>query len=255
MQAFILCGGLGTRLRSKVADRPKSMALIGDKPFLEVLLRRLAVKGITDFVLGTGYLGEQIESYFGNGSQLGLRIAYSRETEPLGTGGALALAAPLLDPEFFMLNGDTYADFDPVEMRRLKDRTLRDEGTTDPKESASSPFIMGLRQVPESARYGAVRLAPDGRLLAFAEKSAGGPGLINAGVYLLDRSLALALPQGKSLSLEKDVLPPFLPQAEAGPAPVSIVRKAVTLWGLVLEGLFIDIGTPADFEAAQTLLA
>src|SRR5262245_3230273 len=99
IRAFVLCGGLGTRLRSVINDRPKSMALVAGVPFLEIILRQLRAAGIREVILGTGYRAEQIEEHFRDALQLGLSIRYSREEEPLGTGGAVKLAEPILgDP-------------------------------------------------------------------------------------------------------------------------------------------------------------
>src|SRR5450432_1909982 len=111
IRAFVLCGGLGTRLRSVLSDRPKSMAPIAGVPFLQLLLEDLRSQGITEAVLGTGYLAEQIEGYFGKGDQLGMGLRYSREQAPLGTGGALKLAEPLLSDPLLVLNGDSYVEW------------------------------------------------------------------------------------------------------------------------------------------------
>src|SRR5438046_10375191 len=108
VRAFVLCGGAGTRLRSVLADRPKSMALIGGIPFLQLLIERLRCQGIDEVILGTGYMAEKIESYIGPGNKLAMHIRYSREYEPLGTGGALKLAEPLISDPVLVLNGDSY---------------------------------------------------------------------------------------------------------------------------------------------------
>src|SRR5215475_14936908 len=119
VRAFILCGGHGTRLRPVLADRPKSMALISGTPFLQLLLDRLKSQRVDDVILGTGYMAEKIESYFGRGNQFGVRIRYSREDEPLGTGGALKLAEPLISDPVLVLNGDSYVEWELVPMLGL----------------------------------------------------------------------------------------------------------------------------------------
>jgi NDP-sugar pyrophosphorylase family protein len=227
VRAFVLCGGEGTRLRSVVADRPKSMALISGTPFLQLLLERLGSRGVDDVVLGTGYMAEKIERYFGDGKQFGLRIRYSREHEPRGTGGALKLAEPLISDPVLVLNGDSYVEWDfvPVlELFKTKDADL----------------VIALQAVADVTRYGSVALDQDGRVTQFVEKGvAAGPGLINAGVYLLRKQIVRGLPAGTAISLEKEVFPRLLDRR---------------VYGLVCTGLFIDIGIPDDLRRAQGLL-
>jgi len=228
LRAFVLCGGLGTRLRPILSDRPKSMAVVAGVPFLQILLENLRVQGVAEVVLGTGYMAEQIENYFGNGASYSLRIRYSREHEPLGTAGALKLAEPLLNDPVVVLNGDSY-----VEWRLAAAKELFD------KNGAS--LVMVLQTVPEVDRYGSVTVAADGRVTEFVEKGTrAGAGLINAGVYLMRKEIVSALPAGKAISLERDVFPGLL---------------GGEVYGLVSRGIFIDIGIPADLERAQTLLA
>ncbi len=225
--AFVLCGGLGTRLRSVVADRPKSMALIGDVPFLQILLEDLKAQGVLDVVLGTGYRAEQIDGYFGTGEEIGLRILYSRENEPLGTGGALKLAEGYLSDPILVLNGDSYVDWDLAAVQNL----FREK---------HADIVMVLQEVPEVSRYGSVTLGEDGRVTEFVEKgSRTGPGLINAGIYLLRKEIVQGLRAGSAISLEREVFPRFLGQK---------------FYGVVARGTFIDIGIPADLERAQTVL-
>src|SRR5438093_9472068 len=228
VRAFVLCGGLGTRLRSLLSDRPKSMALISGTPFLQLLLDGLRSQGVADVILGTGYMAEKIESYFGFGRKLAMRIRYSREHEPLGTGGALKLAEPLISDPVLVLNGDSYVEWSLVpmlELFRTKDADL----------------VVVLQAVADVTRYGSVALDHDGRVTQFIEKGVGaGPGLINAGVYLLRKQIVRDLPAGTAISLEREVFPRLLDRG---------------VYGLVCTGLFIDIGIPDDFKRAQTLLA
>jgi NDP-sugar pyrophosphorylase family protein len=227
LKAFVLCGGLGTRLRPVLSDRPKSMALVGGVPFLQLLLESVRSQGVDQIILGTGYMAEQIEDFFRDGGDLALRISYSREHEPLGTGGALKLAEPLLSDPMVVLNGDSYVKWSLAaawELFRKHDASL----------------VMVLQTVPDVSRYGSVAVAPDGRVTEFVEKGArAGAGLINAGVYLLRKEIVSALPNGRAISLERDVFPGLL---------------AGKIYGLMSDGLFIDIGVPADLERAQTLL-
>jgi mannose-1-phosphate guanylyltransferase len=227
IRAFVICGGQGTRLRPVLADRPKSMALILGTPFLQLLLDRLRSQGVDDVILGTGYMAENIESYFGCGDELAIRIRYSRERAPLGTGGALKLAEPLISDPLLVLNGDSYVEWSLVAMLDLF--TVKD-----------ADLVIIVQEVADVTRYGSVALDHDGRVTQFVEKgAAAGPGLINAGVYLLRKQIVRDQPAGRAISLEREVFPALLDRG---------------VYGLISTGLFIDIGIPDDFERAQTLL-
>src|SRR5437773_5229776 len=227
VRAFVLCGGHGTRLRSVLVDRPKSMALISGTPFLQLLLDRLRSQGVSDVILGTGHMAEKIEGYFGSGNKFAMRIRYSREDEPLGTGGALKLAEPLISDPVLVLNGDSYVEWNLNPMLGLFRK--------------DADIVVVLQAVADVSRYGSVALDQEGRITQFIEKGVrGGPGLINAGVYLLRKRIVRDLPAGTAISLEREVFPRLL---ERG------------VFGLVCTGLFIDIGIPDDFKRAQTLLA
>src|SRR5215813_1653441 len=228
VSAFVLCGGQGTRLRPVLADRPKSMALISGTPFLQLLLDRLRSQGIDDVILGTGYMADKIENYFGSGRKFAVRIRYSREDEPLGTGGALKLAEPLISDPVLVLNGDSYVEWSLVPMLEL---------FTD----KDADMVVVLQAVADVTRYGSVALDRDGRVIRFVEKgAAAGPGLINAGVYLVRKQIVRNLPAGTAISLEREVFPRLLDRG---------------IYGLISTGLFIDIGIPDDLKRAQTLLA
>ena len=228
VRAFVLCGGQGTRLRAVLADRPKSMALISGTPFLQLLLDRLRSQGLDDVILGTGYMADKIERCFGSGKKFGLRIRYSREYDPLGTGGALKLAEPLISDPVFVLNGDSYVQWDVVPMLELF-------------TAKEADLVIVVHPVADVARYGNIALDQKGRVTQFIEKgAAAGPGLINAGVYLLRKQIVRDLPANTALSLEREIFPRLLD------------RK---VYGLISTGLFIDIGIPEDLQRAQTLLA
>ena len=228
VRAFVLCGGLGTRLRPVLADRPKSMALISGVPFLQLLIERLRSQGIDDVTLGTGYMAEKIEDCFGDGSHLAMRIAFSRESEPLGTGGALKLAESQLSDPVLILNGDSYVEWDVAAMLDLF-------------TSQDASVVIALQAVADVTRYGSVTLDHDRRITQFVEKGVrAGPGLINAGVYLVRKEIVRDLPANQATSLERDVFPALLDRR---------------VYGSVCNGLFIDIGVPDDLQKAQTLLA
>jgi D-glycero-alpha-D-manno-heptose 1-phosphate guanylyltransferase len=225
-QAFILAGGFGTRLRSVVPDRQKVAAEIQDRPFLTFLFDQLVESGIREVVLCAGYRGEQLRELFGD--QYGtLRLIYSIEREPLGTAGALRLAAPLMcsDPVLVM-NGDSYCRFAFDEF--LAFHVM--------KKAAASLL---LTPVPDTSRYGRVHLDGEGRVVRFEEKGLHrSEGMINAGVYLLSAPLIESIPVGRSVSLEREMFP-ALP----------------SLFGHVTPGPFLDIGTPEDYARAAAFFS
>jgi D-glycero-alpha-D-manno-heptose 1-phosphate guanylyltransferase len=186
--AVILAGGLGTRLRSVVADRPKALAQVQGRPFLSFLLDQLVESGIGHAVLCTGYLGEQVPIVFGKNYR-GLRLAYSRESSPLGTGGALRNAAPLLESAtLLVMNGDSYCDAD-----------MGAFWTWHVAQRSDATIL--LRRMQDTQRFGRVRMDARGRVKSFEEKNgAAGPGWVNGGVYLLARR---RIRVGRSHSNEK----------------------------------------------------
>lgn len=228
--AVILVGGLGTRLRTVVGDRPKPMALVNGKPFLEILIAQLSRAGIRNVVLCVGYRADFIEAHFGNGSNHGMRIQYAREEQLLGTAGAVRNALDMVtsDP-FFILNGDSYCTVDFSQL--LAHHRARHAAAT----------IVAV-QTTDSSRYGTLRLREDGVIEGFLEKTpAPGPGWINAGVYLMQQAVLRSLPAGKPWSMERDVFPALVEQD--------------SLHSIKTAGTFIDIGIPSELERAQVLFA
>ena len=227
-EAVVLAGGLGTRLRSVVSDVPKPMAPVAGRPFLELLLGHLARNGFDRVVLSVGHLADVIQGHFGDAWR-GLALDYAREDVPLGTGGAIREAlARCSAGHVHVFNGDTFLGLDCAETEALW-------------AARGLPLIVG-RQVADTARYGCMEVDAEGRILRFLEKSAaGGPGLINAGCYVLPRGIVEDFPAREHFSFETDYL-----------------REAVGrrhLLALCTDGEFIDIGTPEDYARAQTLLA
>ncbi|MBT2145637.1 MULTISPECIES: sugar phosphate nucleotidyltransferase [unclassified Rhodanobacter] len=226
-EAIVLAGGLGTRLRSVVTDLPKPLASVAGRPFLAHLLDQLAAGGLRRVILATGYMAEKIEQTIG-ARWAGMDIAYSQEPEPLGTGGAIRLAAALLQGNgVHLANGDTFLRYDPAALERIVGIT----GAT---------LGVALARVQDVGRYGAVDVADD-RVIAFREKGGHGPGLVNAGSYFLTAEAVDGLPGDESAySFESRVL---LPRALAGDvAAMDDTRD------------FIDIGVPDDYARAQQLL-
>lgn len=225
-EAIVLAGGFGTRLRGIVDDVPKPLAPVAGRPFLAWLLDRLAASGMRRCILATGYLSETIEQRIGARWQ-GMDIAYSVESEPLGTGGAIALAAThLLGDGAHVLNGDTWLEYDPAALEAAA-------------RAVDAPMAIALARVDDVARYGAVDVA-GARVAAFREKGEAGPGWINAGCYFLGADALAVLPRG-AFSFEHAVLQPRTAAGEVAAFTASAG--------------FIDIGVPEDYARAQTLFA
>lgn len=223
LTAAILAGGLGTRLRSVVSDCPKVLADINGRPFLAYLLDQLATAGIKRVVLCTGFQASLVRDVLGD-DHGGLQLSYSEETAPLGTGGALRLALPSLNSDpVLVLNGDSYCDVDLGAFSQFH------------QERQAEATVL-LTQVPDVARYGKVRVDAEDRVLGFDEKGGTGPGWINAGVYLVEQSLLIGIPEGRSVSLEREMFPAWIGRRFYG------CRQA---------GRFIDIGTPESYAQAK----
>lgn len=227
-QAAILVGGLGTRLKDVVRDKPKPLAHVAGRPFLAYLLDQLGRAGIKKAVLCTGYLARQVEEVFGNAYKE-MTLVYSVEHEPLGTGGALAKALDHLeDGPVLAANGDSYCEVDIPAMAAYH-RSRSAEGT--------------LLTIPvdDVSRYGRVCADERGAVTGFEEKNAaGGKGFINAGIYLLERSLLESIPKGQKVSLEREVFGRFVGRG---------------LYAFKGGGRFIDIGTPESYAEAQRFFA
>lgn len=223
--AAILAGGLGTRLRSRFSDRPKVLAPVYDRPYLAYLLEQLASAGIRRTVLLTGYLAEQIRSTFGH-RHAGQSLIYSDEPVPLGTAGALRWALPHLSSStILLLNGDSYCGVS------LPDFWEFHHGRT-------ADFSLVLTRIEDCSRYGRIHVGTDGRIQKFEEKSQSrAAGWVNAGIYLLDRSLIEEIPSEGSISLEREL------------CPVWVAKKRC--FGFFSETAFLDIGTPESYAQAE----
>lgn len=227
MEAIVLAGGFGTRLRAVVPDLPKPMAPVAGKPFLELVLAGMANQGFARVVLSLGYKADVISAYFGGRFQ-GMELVYEVEDVPRGTGGAVRAALGRCDADHvFIFNGDTFLQLEVSEVEACWARH-------------SEPVIV-TREVGDTARYGRVQVQ-DGYVADFLEKGQGGPGLINAGCYVFPRDLlAGAAPGVASFSLEADFLAEAVHQGG--------FRSFTT------RGMFIDIGIPEDYQRAQHELA
>lgn len=222
---FILAGGFGTRLRSSFSG-PKALALVNDRPFLLYLLERLYSAGFEEAVLCLGHKADEIESCMSASKISGPRLYYSREERPLGTAGALRLAAKRYAPgrRFFAMNGDSILELDYAAMlgAHINHKTVA---------------TIALALLPDSSRYGMVDLNDSDRIVQFREKvSAGGPGYINGGAYILEPEVMDLIPSEVSVSIERDIFP-------------ELCRKG--MGGFRTDGYFIDIGIPEDLARAQ----
>lgn len=222
--AVILAGGLGTRLRAVVSDRPKVMAMVAGRPFLTRLFDQLIESGVQKVVLCTGYMAGTIRDELGDRYQ-NLELLYSVEETPLGTGGALRQACENISGDkFLVLNGDSYCHCN-----------IADFIAGQIANSASAGMV--LARVEDVARFGAVQIKADSRVESFTEKGMrSGPGWINAGIYLLPTSRIREISIGQFVSLEREIIPHII---------------ADGLYGYQCTGPFIDIGVPDEYQRAQ----
>jgi D-glycero-alpha-D-manno-heptose 1-phosphate guanylyltransferase len=223
LTGLILAGGLGTRLSGILPDAPKALARIKDRPFIDYLLDRLAFCGLERVIICTGYMARQIEKHVGE-SYKGMEIFYSREAEPLGTGGALRFALPLIESEAVLaLNGDTYCSADIGEFY----------GFHNLKNACAS---MVLAEVESSSASGIVEIDGAGRIIRFREKEPeSGPCLVNAGIYLIEKDMISDIPRHKTISLEYEIFPEWINR---------------DFFGFECGCGLIDIGTPEGYGRA-----
>jgi mannose-1-phosphate guanylyltransferase len=197
MQALVLAGGEGTRLRPLTSTVPKPVVPLVDRPFVAFMLDWLRRHGVDDVVMSCGHLAAGVRAVLGDGSAHGVRLRYVEEPRPLGTGGALKHAEALLDERFLMLNGDVLADLD------LSAQLAQHEGT-------GARATLALYPVDDPSAYGLVRLDEAGAVTGFVEKPS--PDQIDtrntsAGAYVVERSVLDLLAPGEPASIERDVFP------------------------------------------------
>jgi mannose-1-phosphate guanylyltransferase len=220
VQALILAGGEGTRLRPLTSTMPKPVVPLAGQPFITHMLDWLRRHGVQEVIMSCGFLADGVRDVLGDGAQLGLRLAYLEEPEPLGTGGALKYAEDMLDERFFMLNGDVLTDID------LTAQLAQHEAT-------GALATLALIGVDDPSSYGLVRRNDDLSVREFLEKPSVDQidtNLINAGAYILQRSvLAIMAPAGTKMSIERDVFPRLVGDG---------------LYGYEAAGYWLDIGTP-----------
>lgn len=224
---MILVGGLGTRLRSLLGPTPKIVAEVGGRPFITYLLDQVEAAGVREVVLCTGYRADEVKATLGP-EYKSLRLVYSEESQPMGTAGAIRLALPLLKtPTVMVLNGDSYCRADMVEFRRWHD-------------THQGHISLALVHVDDTSRFGRVIADPEGHVMWFMEKKEeGGPGWINAGIYFLSLETIAAIPEGRTVSLERETFP-------------RSIGQGLFAWSGGKS--FLDIGTPDSFALAEEFL-
>jgi mannose-1-phosphate guanylyltransferase len=229
VQAIVLVGGEGTRLRPLTADVPKPAVTLVDRPFLAYAIEWLAAHGVTEVVLACGFLPDVLrEALAGEEARAGVEITYVAEPEPLGTAGAIRFAADALgerlEERFLALNGDVLADLDLSALLRAH-------------EERGARATIALHPVDDSSAYGLVRCDGEGEVLEFLEKTGEAvPGEINAGAYVLDRTVLDLVSPGEAVSIEREVFPRLVGDG---------------LYGLLLDGYWMDIGTPDRYLQAS----
>ena len=225
-EAIILAGGFGTRLQSVVNDVPKPMAPINNEPFLNYLFDYLKHYQIKHVVLSTGYLSEKIIDYYKTDYK-GIKISYTKEEVALGTGGGIRLASEkCTTSNVLVLNGDSFFDVD-IDSYFLK------------HNHSNAQYSLALREIDNASRYGTITLGNGNSIIAFKEKNnIERSGLINGGVYILNRTLFLTQTQANTaFSIEKDFYESRISE--------------LNIFGFESDGYFIDIGIPEDYKKAQ----
>ncbi|MGB2711300.1 MAG: NDP-sugar synthase [Conexibacter sp.] len=225
MQALILAGGEGTRLRPLTSTVPKPVVPLVDRPFIAFMIEWLRGHGVDDVVISCGFMASGVHNVLGDGSAYGIRLRYVEEPEPLGTGGAVKFAEPLLGERFLVLNGDVLTDIDLTQQIAQHERT-------------GARATLALVAVDDPSAYGLVRLQSDGSVREFLEKPSPDQidtNLVNAGAYVLHRDVLAGIPSGQHVSIEREVFPTLV---DAG------------LYGFEARGYWLDIGTPERYLQA-----
>ena len=231
-QAVVMVGGLGTRLRPLTESCPKPALPVAGRPCLWYLLRSMSRAGIEEIILACGYRSAMMREALGDGSDLGVRIRYSYEDEPRGTGGALKLLEKELDPVFVAANGDVYADIDvSAEVER--------------HFSSGADITVALTEVPNPWEFGVARISDEGFISEFREGMKPEEvysNLINAGVYVVDKRVMESVPEGVFYDFSKHLFP-------------EIIARSGKIAGYPLSGTWMDVGRPSDYVKANLHVA
>jgi NDP-sugar pyrophosphorylase family protein len=228
MQAVILVGGEGTRLRPLTYALPKPMAPVLGRPFIGWIIEHLRAAGVDDVILSCCYLPDLIEQHFGDGAHFGVKLHYVVEDSPLGTAGAIKNAAHLITGETYVCNGDILTGLD---LRKLRELHRRHHAVA----------TIHTREVPDPSHFGVVETAGDGRVLRFVEKPQPGETSardINAGTYLLEKEAIDAIPAGRSVSIERETFP-------------LLIETTKAVFALSTADYWIDVGRPDTYFQAH----
>lgn len=233
MDAVVLVGGFGTRLRPLTLTRPKQMLPVVDRPMIEHVVGRLATQGVTRAVLSLGYRPDAFEAAYPQRRCAGVELFYAVEPEPLDTAGAIAFAARMADVQdtFIAVNGDVISDFPLLDL-------------VDAHRGNGAAATIALTPVDDPSRYGVVVRDPDGRVQAYVEKPSADKApsrWINAGMYVLDPSVLDLIPEHRPTSIERETFP-------------ALVQKGL-LYAMAHDGFWIDAGTPDAYLEVQMALA
>jgi mannose-1-phosphate guanylyltransferase len=222
VQAVILVGGEGTRLRPLTSTVPKPVVPLVDRPFISFMVEWLRDQGVDDVIMACGFLATSVRNVLGDGTSAGVRLRFVEEPDPRGTAGALKFAEPMLDERFLMLNGDVLTDI-PL------------AGQIAQHERTGAIATLALIGVADPSAYGLVRLNDDGSVKAFVEKPSADSidtNLISAGAYVLERSILELIPPDRNVSIEREVWPRLI---------------GAGLYGFASEGYWLDIGSPQRY--------
>jgi mannose-1-phosphate guanylyltransferase len=222
MQAVILVGGEGTRLRPLTSTVPKPVVPLVDRPFIAFMLEWLRGHGIDDVIMSCGFLATSVRNVLGDGSGYGIKLRFVEEPDPRGTAGALKYAERLLDERFLMLNGDVLTDIDLT-------------GQIAQHERTGAQATLALAPVADPSAYGLVRLNEDRSVKDFVEKPSPDridTNLISAGAYVLQREILELVPPDRNVSIEREVWPLLI---------------GAGLYGFPADAYWLDIGTPERY--------
>jgi mannose-1-phosphate guanylyltransferase/phosphomannomutase len=228
MKAVVMAGGEGSRLRPLTVTRPKPMVPIVGRPVMEHILNLLKTHGITDVVVTVQYMASAIEDYFGDGSQMGMSIAYSREEVPLGTAGSVKNAEELLQEPFLVISGDALTDYDISAIVKYH-------------QEKRSLATLTLAHVANPLEYGVIITDSRGHITQFLEKPSWGEvfsDTINTGIYVLDPAVFNYIPKDKPTDFSQDVFPAMLKQGDP-------------LYGYIATGYWCDVGNLAEYMKAN----
>lgn len=231
-QAVIMVGGKGTRLLPLTLTRPKPAMPVLDKPFLKYLIESMADAGIEEIFLACGYKSDILAHAIGDGSDMGVRIIYSDEDTPLGTGGAIKRLEDRLDPVFLAANGDTLTSVDIA--AQIREHFESGAAVTD-----------SLSEVDDPSQAGVVRIDGDGRILEFQDKpkrEEACSNLVNSGVYVVDKKVLEYIPKDTFYDFSKDLFP-------------LLIEKGERLQGHMAKGIWVDIGRPHDLIRMNLVMA